>query len=427
MAVGIDILKISRLESLIKDDKFLNKVFSQKELEYFNTRNFNISTVAGNFCAKEAFSKAIGLGIRGFSLNEISVLRDFFGKPYYEFSDNINNILNSINITKVEVTISHEKDYAIAYAYARNEKNYDEFLAASLKSKCDDEGIINYNLAESIVPKRKSDAHKGDFGRVTAIAGSIGLTGAARLCCEAALKCGSGLITLITPKSLNSIFEVCLKEIMTYPSEDNNGILSKKGIDAILDKCHKSDVIIFGCGLSNNDDIQFILQNIIENCNTPMVIDADGINALSENINILTNHRQSIVLTPHIAEFARLIGKEVDYVIKNSDKLGAEFAKKYNICLVLKSHNTKVYMPNGKMYKNILGNSGMATGGSGDVLAGVIASFIGQKLDFSLSAILGVYIHSLAADMAALKLGEYSLTPTDIINMLAYALKFLGG
>lgn len=427
MGTGIDILKISRVKKLVENEKFLSKIFSQKEIEYFKTRNFNISTVAGNFCAKEAFSKAIGTGVRNFSLNEISVLRDGLGKPYYEFSDNVKNILKLKSIENVEVTISHEKDYAISYAYTKTDSNYDKFLAASAKSRVDDEDIINFDMVKNILPKRSINSHKGTYGKLFAIAGSTGLTGAARLCCEAALKCGSGLITLGCPMSLNKVFEICLKEVMTYPLDDENGVLSKKCEYKIFEKIKTSDVVLFGCGLSKNEDIKYLLEKIIYDCDLPIVIDADGINVLAENINVLINHRQKIVLTPHIAEFARLVDKDIDFVLQNGDELANEFAKKYDVSLVLKSHNTKIFLSDGRVYKNVLGNPGMATGGTGDVLAGVIASFVGQKIDFVNSVVLGVYVHSLAADMAAFEYGEYSLTPTDIINHIAYVLKCLGG
>lgn len=427
MGTGIDILKISRVKNLVENEKFLNKVFSQKEIEYFKTRNFNLSTVAGNFCAKEAFSKAIGTGIRGFSLNEISVLRDGLGKPYYEFSQNIKDILKLNHIDEVCVTISHEKEYAISYAYTKTGMNYDKFIVASSKSKLDDDDIINFDMVKNILPKRNNNSHKGTYGKLFVVAGSKGLTGAARLCCEAALKCGSGLITLGCPSSLNSIFEICLKEVMTYPLDDENGVLSKKCEDKIFEKIKTSDVVLFGCGLSISEDIKYLMEKLVCECNLPLIIDADGINVLAKNINVLINHRQQIVLTPHMAEFARLVDKDIDFVLLNSDKLAREFAQKYNVYLVLKSHNTKVFLPDGRVYKNILGNSGMATGGTGDVLAGIIASFTGQKLDFANSIILGVYVHSLAADMAALEYGEYSLTPTDIVNHIAYVLKYLGG
>lgn len=427
MSVGVDILKISRLENLASNQKFLSKVFSKKEIEYFKTRNFNKNTVAGAFCAKEALAKAIGCGLSGLPLTEISVVRNNMGKPYFEFSPEAENALKMYKAQKIALTISHDNDMAIAYVCVDADEDYQRFKTAAEKSNTNEEGIISFETARSILPKRDENSHKGSFGRVFAIAGSTGLTGAARLACEAMLKTGSGLITLGTPKSLNNIFEITLKEVMTYPLCDKDGILTKDALPKIFDFLKNCDVCLIGCGMSLTLDTRYIVEKIIETFEKPLIIDADGINAVAMNINVLTNHRQSIVLTPHLGEFARLVNRDIDFVQKNGESLAVDFAKKYNVVIVLKSHRTKVVLPSGKVYTNVLGNSGMATGGSGDVLAGIITSLAGQKISINSAAVLGVYLHSLAADMAALKLGEYSLTPSDIINTLAYALKFLGG
>lgn len=427
MSVGIDIAKISRFEKLAADERFLKKVFSDKEIQYFKRRCFSVDTVSGAFCAKEALAKALGCGLSRLMPCEISVVRNDLGKPYFEFSKRAEDALKIANAKNISLTISHDNGMAAAVVIIENDENYQRFVAASQKSDTDKEGIISLKTARKILPVRNENSHKGTFGRLFAIAGSTGFTGAARLACEAALKAGSGLITLGVPKSLNSIFEVTLKEVMTYPLCDNDGILSKNAFGKIEEFLKKCDVCLLGCGMSDTDDTRYITEEVIKTCEKPLIIDADGINALSANINVLTNHRQSIVLTPHPAEFARLAHKDLDCVLKNGEALAVDFAKKYDVTVVLKSHRTKVVLPDGRVFSNVLGNSGMATGGSGDVLAGIIASFAGQGIDVCSAAVLGVYIHSLAADMAALKLGEYSLTPTDIVDTLAYALKYLGG
>ena len=427
MSIGVDILKISRLEKSASKPEFLKKLFSQKEIEYFKSRSYNINTVAGAFCAKEALAKAIGCGLSRLPLTEISVVRDELGKPHFEFSKKAEEILKTYSDKNFALTISHDNDMAIAVVFADFDENYVRFISAAQKSDVDSENIISLKMAKNLLPKRAENSHKGTFGRAFAVAGSTGFTGAARLACEAILKTGSGLITLGTPKSLNNIFEITLKEVMTYPLCDDGGILTKDAFCDILKFTQKSNVCLIGCGMSVTGGTRYIVENMVKQCEKPLVIDADGINALALNINILKSHRQEIVLTPHIAEFARLVGMNLDFVIENAESLAVEFAKKYNVCVVLKSHRTKVIFKNGKVFENILGNSGMATGGTGDVLAGVITSFVCQGISTENAALLGVYVHSLAADAAALKFGEYGLTPTDIINTLACALKFLGG
>lgn len=427
MSIGVDILKISRLEKLASKAEFLNKLFSQKEIEYFKSRSYNINTVAGAFCAKEALAKAIGCGLSRLPLTEISVVRDELGKPFFEFSEKAKEILKTYSDKNFALTISHDNDMATAVVFADFDENYTRFVSAVQKSDVENENIISFKTAKKLLPKRAENSHKGTFGRAFAVAGSTGFTGAARLACEAILKTGSGLITLGTPRSLNNIFEITLKEVMTYSLCDDNGVLTKDAFDAILKFSQKCNVCLIGCGMSLTDGTRYIVENMVKQCEKPLVIDADGINALALNINVLTSHRQEIVLTPHIAEFARLAGKDLDYVIDNAEQLAVEFAKKYSVCVVLKSHRTKVVFKDGTVFENVLGNSGMATGGTGDVLAGVITSFVCQGMSAENAALLGVYVHSLAADMASQILGEYGLTPTDIINTLAYALKYLGG
>ncbi|MDY5627656.1 MAG: holo-ACP synthase, partial [Clostridia bacterium] len=154
MSVGIDILKISRLENLASNQKFLSKVFSKKEIEYFKTRNFNKNTVAGAFCAKEALAKAIGCGLSGLPLTEISVVRNNMGKPYFEFSPEAENALKMYKAQKIALTISHDNDMAIAYVCIDADEDYRRFITAAEKSNINEEGIISFETARSILPKR---------------------------------------------------------------------------------------------------------------------------------------------------------------------------------------------------------------------------------------------------------------------------------
>lgn len=275
-------------------------------------------------------------------------------------------------------------------------------------------------FVRKIVPVAKNDAHKGDMGKLSVIAGSRGFTGAATLCCEAALKSGCGLVTLFTPENLNEIYEKKLTEAMTLPLPGENNI----DADLILehsDRLKSADAVVIGPGLGRYCDAEKIIKFLFEN-EIPTVIDADGINAVSANINILSEKKGEVILTPHMGEFSRLTGMTVEEIL--SDRLGEarKFAAGYGVTLVLKGAGTVIALPDGKAYINHTGNSGMATGGSGDVLSGTLGAFLARGISAAESAVAAVYIHGLAGDIAAGKLGRESMLPTDIISCLPDAL-----
>lgn len=293
----------------------------------------------------------------------------------------------------------------------------------SVFDRCDDALVITPSLVADAVAKRPSDAHKGTCGSLLVCAGSRGLTGAAALSTQAALRCGSGLVTLACADELNDIFEIKLTEAMTLPVPSQNGSVSYNAKDAIFAKMHQSSAFLIGPGLSQTGDISRLVSDAIEECACPLVIDADALNVISPDLSVLKRAKCPVIITPHIGEFARLCKEDKSHIINDPSAYAAKFACEYGCIVVLKSHRTVVASPDGKVYANILGNPGMASGGTGDVLAGAIASFASQGRAPLLSALAGVYFHSLAADIAAAYLGEYSLIAGDIINCLPYAIK----
>lgn len=423
MSLGIDIVQIERIKKAMQSDKFAHKILSPAEIDAGTQKN--IMHTAASFAAKEAFSKALGTGFRGFNFDDISVMHDELGKPYFVFSDKVRKIAQKKGIENIELSISHENDYAVAVAAASIDKNYKNYTKAI--SKFENESCSNAitpQMIQKLVPKREKNIHKGNCGRLFVIAGSKGLTGAAIMSTRAALKSGAGLISLGCAQSLNSIFEIATPEVMTVPLADRDGIITFDDIDKIIKKANESDCVLVGPGLCNNNDIQCIVKTLVTQCQKPIVIDADGINAICANIDVLSEHKSEIIITPHIGEFARLVKKDTSDILSNTEQYASEFADKYNITVVLKSHRTVVAY-GGKVFVNILGNPGMATGGSGDVLAGTISSFKAQGLNCADAATAGVYIHSLAADMACFDKGTFGLTPSDIIEALPYAIKYI--
>ena len=276
---------------------------------------------------------------------------------------------------------------------------------------------IDNNLVKSTIKRRPPDADKTTVGSLLCVCGSYGMAGAAIMSSKAALRSGIGLLKLCVPKSIYSMIAGTVPEAVYYPVED----------EAIADfdfvnKSKYCGAVLMGCGLSVNSGTRSLVRKVLEQSEVPLVLDADALNIISENQDILKRSKAEITLTPHDREFSRLVGTTVDEVKKNREELALSFSKEYNVNVVLKGHKTIVASPYGELcYNDVLGNAGMATGGSGDVLAGVIASLTAQGFGAFKSACSGVYIHALAGDIAKEKFGEISMLPTDIINCLSEA------
>ncbi len=272
--------------------------------------------------------------------------------------------------------------------------------------------------------RSKKDSHKGDYGHVFVLAGSLGMTGAAYLCSEAALVSGSGLVTLGIPKSLNDIMEVKLTEVMTLSLDETpEKTLSVKAKNDILAFASKSNVCAIGPGLSVNKSTKELIKKILPSIDKPVVIDADGLNALESNVDILKKRKAPTVVTPHVGEMKRLMGKVKKDAKNFKENVAKEFSLKYNVVVVLKGHKTVVAAPNGALFVNNTGNSGMSTAGCGDVLTGMIASFIGQGIDPYGASVLAVYMHGKSGDIVAKEKGQFSLIATDLISTLPRVFK----
>jgi len=293
--------------------------------------------------------------------------------------------------------------------------------------------LIDRETASALIPARPRNSFKGDFGHVLVIAGSRGKTGAAMMCGQAALRSGSGLVTLGVPESLAESFQCRVTEEMLLPlPDDGNGMMSLKALDGILEfTAEKIDVIAAGPGIGVSPATKKIMTELVLRSAVPMVLDADGLNSISASAkhagavkDLLQNAKSPIILTPHPGEMARLIHKP-----KVTERLGipVSFAVDSGSYLVLKGVPTIIALPEGNIFINTTGNPGMATAGAGDVLTGIIASLLGQGLNPAEASALGVFIHGMAGDKAAAKAGEYSLIASDLINALPAAFMELQG
>ncbi len=277
------------------------------------------------------------------------------------------------------------------------------------------------------IPERRAESHKGDYGKVLVVAGSVGMTGAAYLCSQGALKAGSGLITCAVPESLNTIMEIKLTEVMTLPLEETAtrslGLEAKAKIMDFSDKC---DVVALGPGIGRDTETGELVRELLREIEKPIVLDADGINALEGGLDPLRERKARTVITPHPGEMARLMGKDVGSIQSNREDMAKGLAEVAGVVVCLKGHRTVVANPLGMTFVNETGNSGMATGGVGDVLTGMIASFIGQGIDDYSSAVLGVHLHGLAGDIAAEKKGPFSMVASDVLDFLPEAFSKAG-
>jgi len=284
--------------------------------------------------------------------------------------------------------------------------------------------LITDKDMEEILPKRPMNSHKGDYGHILGICGSVGKGGAAALAAMAALRTGAGLITLALPSSLNSSFEVGLPEVITIPlSETEEGSVSEAAYETILKSAAKKSCAMVGPGLTTNEETSRLILKLIPILDIPMLIDADGLNILAGNMGILKKRKKATILTPHPGEMARLCKVEIRDI--EGDPIGytTKISTDYNVYTVLKGARTIIASPEGAIFINKTGNPGMATAGTGDVLSGIITGLLSQGLPPLEAAKLGVYLHGLAGDIGAEELGEYSLIASDLIEYLPEAIR----
>lgn len=271
---------------------------------------------------------------------------------------------------------------------------------------------------------RRVNAHKGDFGHILILAGSARFSGAAVLCAEASMRSGAGLVTLGIPLSLNTaIVKIKSKEVMTLPlPETKQGTLSLAAYKKIEAFGKNIDILAIGPGLGQDRSTQALVRRVVNKINKPMVIDADGLNALVNHLDSVMCH-VSCVMTPHPGEMARLLGINIKKLQTKRKEIARKFARDYKVTVVLKGHNTVVADYKGNLYINKTGNPGMSTAGSGDVLTGMIAAFLGQGLDAFGAAKYAAYLHGKAGDLAAKNKTQISLIASDILAKIPEAIK----
>lgn len=265
------------------------------------------------------------------------------------------------------------------------------------------------------LPRRQRDAHKGDFGRVQIFAGSVGYTGAPVFAARAAVRTGAGLVFLNVPKPVWPVVAAKCDEVMARPAP-----LCPAKLCGQMRGCNAA---LVGPGLGCSRWARRAVHRLLRDLDVPVVLDADGLNAVAGHLALLDNRTVPTVLTPHEGEFARLCGCNLP--VENRQEAARRFAVEHHCVLVLKGHRTITAAPDGRVWVNTTGNPGMAKGGSGDVLAGMILALIGQGFAPEESAAMAVWLHGRAGDLCAQEFGEYAMTPGDLLGMLPRAMQEL--
>ena len=284
--------------------------------------------------------------------------------------------------------------------------------------------LLDRGSAWGAITRRKPEAHKGDYGHLMIIAGSPGKAGAAIMAAKGALRTGPGLVSVASPNNLVQIIQSQIAEAMCVPSaESMEGTLGAGAEVELLKTAGAMTAVAIGPGLSTHFETAQVVRDLVQSVTIPMVIDADGLNALAGHTDVLKRAKAPVILTPHPGEMGRLLRVPSAEVQQDRINLASRFAMKYKVTVVLKGAGTVVALPGGEVYINSTGNPGMATGGTGDVLTGMIGGFLAQGHPAAEAARLGVYLHGLAGDIAAKEKGETSMIAGDVIEKIPEAIK----
>lgn len=275
--------------------------------------------------------------------------------------------------------------------------------------------LLSAQDIQRLLPNREPAGHKGDFGRCLLLCGSRGFTGAAALAARGALTAGAGLIFLAVPEDIYAIEAVKLDEPVVLPLSRG---WSEDSVPEILDLLDRKDAVLLGCGMGNRPGTRAVVEAVLKHARCPVVLDADGINCLSGHMDIVRGRKGPLILTPHEGEFLRIGGD-----LSRGREAGAvELARDLGAVVLLKGHRTLI-TDGGALYENPTGNPGMATGGCGDLLSGIITAFLGQGMDPLEAAVCGAWVHGAAGDDCAQAVGQYATTPTGMLSYLPRHLK----
>ena len=412
LSVGTDLVEVERIRASMKNPRFCSRVFGKAETAGLAKRGFSAESAAAAFCAKEAFSKAVGTGLWSFDLRDVQLLHDErTGKPELFLSG---RALRLAGNSRFSVSLTHTSRYASAVVVRED----------GVPLFPESEGL---HILRAALKPRVPESNKGDYGRLLCVCGSEGMAGAAAMSVGAALRCGAGIVEAALPAAIYPIVATRLAEpvfTVLHPLED--GSASPEDTEALSAAIRRASTVLVGCGLGKSAAARASLAQVLHEAETPVVLDADGINLAAEHIDELRGCKAPLTLTPHPGEMARLLCTTVPDIQSRREEAARRFSEEYGVTLVLKGSGTLVASPDGRLYRNTTGNPGMAKGGSGDVLAGMLASFAAQGITPFEAAVGAVYLHGFAGDVCAAENSQSAMLPTDLINILPELFRELG-
>jgi NAD(P)H-hydrate epimerase len=285
--------------------------------------------------------------------------------------------------------------------------------------------IVTKQECIELMPRRLPRSNKGTYGKLMVIAGSNEMTGAPILTCKAAYKTGVGLVNLVSTNEAITIAQAHSIENVYTIAPSKEGKLCLESFEVIKDKINKATAIALGPGLGQGLEVTSLIEKLLNNINVPIVIDADGLNAIQYNVDILKAVKAPVIITPHPMEMSRLTGLSVEHILAHTIEVATDFSKKYNLITLLKDARTIIADPNGDVYINTTGNSSMAKAGSGDVLTGIIGALLAQHVEPFIAAALGAYLHGRAGELASQKLGVLGVLASDLCDYIAKDKEFV--
>ncbi len=396
--VGVDVAAIPRIAEAQKrfGDRFLHKFLSDREIDYCGG---SPERWAGRWAAKEAIGKAMPTGVPRPRMRDVEILPSDDGRPHVRVAP-----ATTLTGRDIDVSIAHDGHFAVAVAVIPQAE-------AILPPGALPDGFR--------LPARPRDGHKGTFGTVVVLAGSQGFTGAAYLASMGAARSGAGIVRLLVAQSIYPILaEKCTEVIVGPVPEISPGVVGHASLSGILRGFAGADAGVIGPGLGRDASTRRLIEDLVPRVAAPLVLDADALNLLSEHRTMLPRLSPQIVLTPHPAEFARLSGLETPAVQQDRRGIASRFAKVWNKVVVLKGAGTVIAAPDGRVTLNPIATAALASGGTGDVLAGLIAGLMGQQLPPFEAAVTGVHLHSLAGMDLEASMGQAGVLASDLLPQL---------
>ena len=396
--VGVDVAAIPRIADAQKrfGDRFLQKFLTAREIDYCGG---SAERWAGRWAAKEAIGKAMPTGVPRPHMRDVEILPSEDGRPHVRVAP-----ATTLTGRDIDVSIAHDGHFAVAVAV----------IPEAEAIRADGELPDGFRL-----PDRPRDGHKGTFGTVVVLAGSQGYTGAAYLTSMGAARSGAGIVRLMVAQSIYPILaEKCTEVVVGPVPEISPGVVGHAALSAVLRGFTGAASGIVGPGIGRDTSTRRLIEDLLPKVTVPLVLDADALNLLSEHRSILPKLSPDIVLTPHPAEFGRLANMETSAVQKDRRGIASRFAKTWNKVVVLKGAGTVIAAPDGRVTLNPIATPALASGGTGDVLAGLIAGLMAQKLPPFEAAVTGVHIHSVAGMDLEASVGQAGVLASDLLPQI---------